>query len=101
MNMTFKDLQKTAAGWDLELEPNVDPETGRLVSFTLSTFEDRSVGIFGLHLGAFTPGGFQAYFQNLLEFAADFDQVERKGFAEFLHEASAVTCEILQEGGEQ
>jgi len=97
--MTFKDLQRTAAGWDLELEPNVDPETGRLTSVSLSTFEDRSVGIFGLHLGAFLPNGFEAYFQNLLEFTADLDREERKEFAAFLNDMSVAIANILEKGG--
>jgi hypothetical protein len=97
--MTFKDLQKTAAGWDLEFEPNVDPETGRLVSFTLSTFEDRSVGIFGLHLGAFLPNGFEAHFRNLFELTADLDRDERKEFAAFLNDMSVAIANILEKGG--
>jgi hypothetical protein len=99
--MTFKDLQRTAAGWDLELVEHWDSETDSLRSISLSTFEDLSVGMNGLWLGTFLPSGFEAHPRNFFRFISDFDEVEREYLEQFLKATEIAAKEILRKGGAQ
>lgn len=83
-NDFFKNIKKDAADWELVIEENYDPKLDKVVGYFLNTFEDRSVGLYGIHLGEFTADGFNPDDSGLGILLESFDSEEQSSFESFL-----------------